>query len=92
MEIGLNSFKNRYIISVYNLLTKLIGLYPTPIKSVKAIASAYFRYMAIYGVRKYIRTDPGSEYTALVFQQLNTWLCITPLQWSTTCKQMVQSQ
>ena len=30
--------------------------------------------MALYGVTKYVRTDPGSEFTAEIFQHLSKWL------------------
>ena len=73
-EIGIDKLGNRYIIVIYNIFTKYLGLYPTPTKSAESIATAYFIYMATYGVTKYIRTDPGSEYTSHIFQHLNSWL------------------
>ena len=64
---------NKYIWVIVVINTKLSFLYPSKEKSAVCAARALFTFYTLYGIYEEISSDPGSEFTAGLTQQLNEW-------------------
>jgi hypothetical protein len=65
-----------YIIVIVNHFTKFVHLTPIKNKDSLTVAAALFNYFCCYGLFDCIMSDPGSEFTNDVVQQLHKWLGI----------------
>ena len=74
LQLQLDSNGYLYMIVIINLFTKHVHLTPTKDKSAITAAKAIFTYFACYGLCDIVRSDPGSDYTSTVVQQLLNWL------------------
>lgn len=62
---------------VRRVASRLVGLYPVKDESATGMATAIFLFCVRYGLFDVLLSDPGSNITAEVVQQLLTWFGIT---------------
>ena len=67
---------NRYVIVLVNLFTKRVSLYPVPNKDMITLARVLFKHMVTFGVVDELCSDPGSDFTSGLVEQLNAWFGI----------------
>jgi hypothetical protein len=68
---------NHYLLVIVNLFTKHIGLHAMKTHDEESVAEGLFGYICDTGRVDEIITDPGSEFTAKVFEQLCEWMGVT---------------
>lgn len=68
---------NRYLLVVVNQFTKLISLHAMKTHDEESVAEGIFCHICANGRVDQIITDPGSEFTAKVFEHLCEWLGVT---------------
>ena len=61
---------NQYILTVVNLFSKLVALYPLPSKEATQTAKSLIHYFSTYGVTERIHSDQGSDYTSTLIAEL----------------------
>ena len=65
---------NRYLIVIVDRASKLLFAYPLPTKSAEGVAKKLLELLLTFGIPLYLRSDPGTEFTAEVIQHLCKWL------------------
>ena len=77
VEMPVDSDGHRYILVVYNLFTKFVTLYPCKDKSAKTTATFMLKHAADDGTTNIMHSDPGSDFTSELVQNLNRLLGVT---------------
>jgi len=65
-----------YCIVIVNLYTKLTQIYPTKDATGKTMALCLFDFLTSYGLVDEIHSDPGSDLSSKVVQELESWFGI----------------
>lgn len=68
-----DTFGNQYLIVLVVHDTKLCALYPAPRHDAETVASCLLQFFSTYGMFDCILSDPGSEFTNSVVQQLHQY-------------------
>jgi hypothetical protein len=71
-----DTFGNQYLIVLVVHDTKLCALYPAPRHDAETVASCLLQFFSTYGMFDCILSDPGTEFTNNVVQQLHQYFGI----------------
>ena len=72
-EISIDIHGNRVIFMIVVHRTKLVYAYASKTKDTISAARALFTFFSLYGIYLEIYSDPGSEYTSGLIEQLTKW-------------------
>jgi hypothetical protein len=76
LTLSEDSHGNRYIHVFRNLFSKLVTMYPVPKHDAESLALSVFTYYVTFGLHDAIISDPGSDLTSNVVDNLTSWLGI----------------
>ena len=67
---------NQYILTIINMFSKLLAIYPVKNKDALTTAQKLFVYVCTYGLVSCIHSDNGSDFMSEVVHHLEQWLGI----------------
>ena len=68
---------NKVLLVVVDKASTFLFAFPLPTKEAIGVARKLLEVMLTFGLPLYVRSDPGSEFTAEVMQHLCKWLNVT---------------
>ena len=68
---------NKVLLVAFDKASKFLFAFPLPTKEAVGVARKLLEVMLTFGLPLYVRSDPGSEFTAEVMQHLCKWLNVT---------------
>ena len=69
--LPLSSNKNKYILTIFDQLSRFVVTVPIPDKSAKTLCSSlYSRWISLFGTPESIRTDAGTEFNNSFLQNI----------------------
>ena len=68
---------NRHLLVVVDRASKLLFAYPLSNKTADNVAKKLLKLLLTFGISLYLRSDPGTEFTAAVSQHLCKWPNVT---------------
>jgi len=76
LDLKKDKYGNIGVYVMRDHFTKFVYISPTPRKDATAAASVVFLYCVLYGAVKVLMSDPGSDFTSGLMEQLNKWFGI----------------
>ena len=68
---------NNVLLVAVDKASKFLFAFPLPTKEAIGVSGKLLEVMLAFGLSLYVRSDPGSEFTAEVMQHLCKWLNVT---------------
>ena len=68
---------NKHLFVMGDRAGKFLFTYPLPINTAENVAKKLLELLLTFGISLYLRSDPGTEFTAEVVQHLCKWLNVT---------------
>ena len=73
-DMGVRSEAGNKFLLVVDRAIKFLFLYPLPNRTAENVAKKLLESLLTFGIFLYLRSDPGTEFTADVVQHLCKWL------------------
>ena len=68
---------NKRLLVIVDIVSKFLFAYPFPNKTAENVAKKLLELLLTFGIPLSLRSDPGTEFTAVVVQHLCKWPNVT---------------